>query len=94
MTGGQAGFETSANALGWVLYCISQHPEVQAKLDVELEGAGLLTGCSQAPRPLAWDDLPALTYLDAVIKVTCLPVVPLSVLALFGLARVFESTLQ
>jgi cytochrome P450 len=59
--------------MGWVLYCISQHPEVQAQLSSELEAAGLLAGGPKPPRSLTWDDLAALPYLDAVIKVFWLP---------------------
>lgn len=56
--------------MGWVLYCISQHPEVEKRILDELEEAGLLACAGNPkPRPIQWDDLGKLRYLDAVIKV-------------------------
>jgi fatty acid synthase len=50
-------------------YLISQHPEVEAKLAAELDGAGLLvTPQRPQPRPLAHADLARLTYLNCVLK--------------------------
>lgn len=49
---------------------ISQHPRVAAKLEAELEAAGLLvTRARPRPRALEFTDLGALHYLQAVIKV-------------------------
>lgn len=51
-------------------YLISQHPEVEAKLVAELDQAGLLvTPQRPHPRPMAYSDLAALTYLSWVCKV-------------------------
>ena len=48
---------------------ISQHPRVAAKLEAELEAAGLLTTPARPrPRALEFADLGALHYLQAVIK--------------------------
>ena len=63
-------------------YMISQHPRVAARLEAELEAAGLLvTPARPSPRALEFADLAALTYLQAVIKArrvpyntVCLPV--------------------
>lgn len=56
-----AGHETTANALTWTLYLLSQHPEVQAKLLAEIDA--VLGG-----RLPVMGDLKALTYTDMVIK--------------------------
>ena len=51
-------------------YCISQHPEVEARIAAELSGYGLLAKPGQlAPRAVAHDDLAKLAYLSRVIKV-------------------------
>lgn len=65
-----AGFETTSNAMGWTLYCISQHPEVERRIQAELAEAGLLA-CegNPHPRPVQWEDIGKLRYLEAVIKV-------------------------
>ena len=48
---------------------ISQHVRVAAKLEAELEAAGLLVTLGRPrPRPLEFTDLAALHYLTAVIK--------------------------
>lgn len=56
-----AGHETTANALSWTLYLLSEHPQVRAKLVAELQR--VLGG-----RPPIVDDLAALPYLDQVVK--------------------------
>ena len=56
-----AGHETTASALMWTWYLLSQHPEVEARLLQELERA--LGG-----RAAELDDLPRLTYTEMVIK--------------------------
>jgi cytochrome P450 len=58
-----AGHETTANALTWAFYLLSQHPEVEAKVHAELDR--VLAG--RAPT-LA--DLPNLPYLEMVLKET------------------------
>ncbi|MCL5999799.1 MAG: cytochrome P450 [Chloroflexi bacterium] len=58
-----AGHETTANALTWAWYLLSQHPQAEAKLHEEL--ASVLGG-----RDPAMQDLPRLPYTEAVIKET------------------------
>jgi cytochrome P450 len=55
-----AGHETSANALAWLLYLVSQHPEVEAKLMAEI---ATLNG-----KPPTMRDLPQLPYSEMVTK--------------------------
>ena len=51
-------------------YCITQHPEVEARIAAELSSCGLLAAPGQlAPRAVAHDDLARLAYLNRVIKV-------------------------
>lgn len=55
----------------WLLYQVSQHPEVEAKICAELEEHGLLVTSSRPqPRKVTYEDLGKLTYLDMVIKVS------------------------
>jgi cytochrome P450 len=56
-----AGHETTANALTWTWYLLSQHPEVEAKLHEELDT--VLSG-----RVPTYADLPNLPYTEMVIK--------------------------
>jgi cytochrome P450 len=56
-----AGHETTANALTWTWYLLSQNPEVEKKLAVELDS--VLAG--RAP---ALADLPRLPYTEMVLK--------------------------
>lgn len=44
-----AGFETSAATMGWCLHTAARHPEVQARVQEELAGAGLTAGVPVAP---------------------------------------------
>ncbi|KAL3139484.1 hypothetical protein ABBQ38_003809 [Trebouxia sp. C0009 RCD-2024] len=64
-----AGFDTTGNTMAWTLYCISQHPQVEAKIAEELWQQGLLA-TPEEPHPRAPDyaDLGKLTYLSCVIK--------------------------
>lgn len=55
-----AGHETTANALTWTWYLLSQHPEVEARFHHELEQE--LGG-----RLPEVQDIPRLTYLDRVL---------------------------
>jgi len=56
-----AGHETTANALTWTLYLLSQHPEARDKVACEVRD--VCTG------PVAsFDDLPLLTYTRAVLS--------------------------
>jgi cytochrome P450 len=54
------GMESTANALTWTWYLLSQHPEVEARLHSEL--ATVLGG-----RCPTMDDLPRLPYTEAVL---------------------------
>ena len=58
-----AGHETTSVALTWCLYLLSQHPEVERRLQGELDG--VLGG-----RDPTVDDLPALTYTRQVLDET------------------------
>jgi len=58
-----AGHETTANALSWVWYLVSQSPDVEAKLHVELDH--VLNG-----RRPGYDDYQALTYTRAIFEET------------------------
>ena len=55
-----AGHETTANALAWTWYLLSQNPEAEARLHAELEEA--LSG-----RPPTAEDLPRLRYTEMVL---------------------------
>ncbi len=77
-----AGHETTANALNWSLYLLSQHPEAEAHLHVELDsvlGDHLPT----------LNDLPRLPYTHAVIKeaMRVMPPVP-------GISRATTAAIQ
>lgn len=56
-----AGHETTANALTWTWYLLSQHPEVEAQLHAELET--VLNG-----RLPTVEDLPRLSYTEMVLS--------------------------
>ena len=55
-----AGHETTANALAWTWYLLSQNPEAEARLHAELEE--VLSG-----RPPTAEDLPRLRYTEMVL---------------------------
>ena len=53
-----------------MVYCVSQAPKVEAKIVEELRSLDLLaTRAQPAPRPIQWEDVSKLTYLNNVIKV-------------------------
>jgi cytochrome P450 len=56
-----AGHETTATAMTWTWYLLSQHPAVEAKLHAELDAA--LGG-----RSPTYDDLPRLPYARMIIE--------------------------
>lgn len=56
-----AGHETTANALTWTVYLLSQHPAIESKLVAELES--VLQG-----RTPSLEDVPNLRYTEQVIK--------------------------
>jgi cytochrome P450 len=55
-----AGHETTANALTWTWYLLSQHPRVRETLEIEVCRVG-------GDRPLSFLDLPSLPYTRAVL---------------------------
>ena len=55
-----AGHETTANALTWTWYLISQHPDVEKKLHAEIDSV-------IGDRAPAYDDLPSLGYTRMVL---------------------------
>ena len=57
------GHETTANALVWACYLLSQHPEVARKLRDEVDAV-------LGQRAPTLEDLPRLQYVDQVIKET------------------------
>ena len=64
-----AGIESAGNAMTWTTYLLSQHPEVEAKVVAELDGAGLLaTPSNRTPRAVEYADLAKLPYLGWVCK--------------------------
>ncbi len=56
-----AGHETTANALTWTWYLLSQHPDVEARLHAEIDSA--LGG-----RRPTFEDLPSLPYTRMVLS--------------------------
>ena len=56
-----AGHETTANALSWTFYLLSLHPEIDARLEAELDR--VLGG-----RTPSLEDLPKLALVERVIK--------------------------
>lgn len=56
-----AGHETTSNALTWTFYLVAKHPEVQQRLQAELDD--VLSG--KAP---TFEDLEKLSYTEMVIK--------------------------
>ncbi len=55
-----AGHETTANALAWTLYLVSQHPDVEARLMSEIATLG--------DKPPTMRDLPQMPYSEQVLK--------------------------
>ena len=50
--------------MAWALYCLATHPEAAARVNAELDAAGLLASPSRpVPRPLQYDDLSKLKFL-------------------------------
>lgn len=58
-----AGHETTASTLGWILYMLTQHPDVEEKLLQELDS-------TVGDRRPTMDDLDKLPYLNMVINET------------------------
>ena len=58
-----AGYETTANALTWTWYLLSQNPEAEARLHAELDE---VLGVGAARRVPTLADMPALRYTEMV----------------------------
>ncbi|XP_057295262.1 cytochrome P450 4C1-like [Hydractinia symbiolongicarpus] len=56
-----AGHDTTATGMGWILYLLGRHPEVQKKLHAEIDRADLIPG-------IVLDKVRELKYLEYVIK--------------------------
>jgi len=56
-----AGHETTSNALSWTFYLLAQHPEIQRKLQIELDS--VLQGADAE-----FSHLDQLTYCEMVVK--------------------------
>eukprot|EP00884_Botryococcus_braunii_P006038 jgi/Botrbrau1/15435/Bobra.43_2s0060.1 len=64
-----AGSDTTGHTGTWILYTLSQYPEVEAKVLEELDSLELLVTPERPnPRSLEFADLGRLVYLQAVIK--------------------------
>lgn len=64
----------AGHSIAWTLYFLTKHPDVMAKLEAELDQAGLLvTPQRPHPRAFTWADVGKLTYLDSVIKASGMP---------------------
>ena len=63
----------AGHTAAWVVYCVSQAPKVEAKIVEELRALNLLATPEQpVPRPIQWEDVAKLAYLNNVIKArTC-----------------------
>ncbi|MGS0740504.1 cytochrome P450 [Glaciimonas sp. GG7] len=59
------GEDTTANTLSWVIYFMAQYPEVQEKMQIEIDSILNTVG-----RPLDIKSLDQLPYIEAVVKET------------------------
>lgn len=60
------GHDTTASALAWTLQRLAENAPIQEKIYKELTDAGLTS--NKGDRPIEFDDLAKLPYLEAVIK--------------------------
>ncbi|KAK7108744.1 cytochrome P450 4F2-like [Littorina saxatilis] len=58
------GHDTTASGVSWTMYSLCQHPDVQCKVQREIDT--VLQG--RESDDILWDDLPKLDYLTMVIK--------------------------
>ena len=58
-----AGYETTANALAWTWYLLSQNPEAEARMFAEISS---VLGVGESGRLPTLDDLPRLRYTEQV----------------------------
>lgn len=56
-----AGHETTSNALSWTWYLLSQHPEIEARLQAEVDAV-------LGDRKATFQDLPQLRYTSMIVK--------------------------
>ncbi len=69
----------AGHTAAWVVFCVSQAPDVEARIVEELASLDLLaTRARPAPRPIQWEDTGKLAYLNNVIKVPPPPQEPQS----------------
>lgn len=67
----------AGHSIAWTLYFLTKHPAAMAKLEAELDQAGLLaTPARPHPREFVYADIGKLPYLDACIKARPLPWLP------------------
>ncbi|KAG7158439.1 Cytochrome P450 4c3-like 3 [Homarus americanus] len=60
-----AGHDTTASAINWALYLLGHHPEIQARVQEELDGI-----FGDSDRPVTMADLREMKYLENCIKET------------------------
>lgn len=66
-----AGRDTTANALSWTFYCVSQHPSVEARLVAEVDAAFAAAAEAGHPGTLSYDQInKELRYTQAVFDET------------------------
>jgi cytochrome P450 len=58
-----AGHDTTASLIGWTLWFMSQHPEIEQKL---LDEVMTVMGAASSP---TYEQLAEMRYLNAVLKV-------------------------
>ena len=66
-----AGHETTANALTWTFYLLSQYPDVEKKLHDEIDSVLAATdgnGAAAASKIPTADDIPKLQYTEKVLR--------------------------
>ncbi|KAK9916187.1 hypothetical protein WJX75_009837 [Coccomyxa subellipsoidea] len=64
-----AGIDTTGHTGTFILYLISQHPEVESKILAELDTLALsISPQRPTPREMVYSDLTKMVYLNAVIK--------------------------
>ncbi len=66
---GRGAGVTRACAAPRAVFLLGKHPEAMARLEAELDAAGLLvTPARSAPRPFAYADISKLPWLDTCVK--------------------------
>ena len=72
-----AGYETTAHTLSFTLHSIASNEEVQQSIHQEFQRHRIFDEANNSLRDIEYADLPALTYLGAVLKesMRMLPVV-------------------